>query len=162
MSEYILSGNESLGIEFGSTRIKAVLIDENCNPVAFGGYTWENSLKDGIWTYPLSQVWEGLQTAYSELNDDVFAKTGKYITNLASIGFSAMMHGYLPFDENGNQLAEFRTWRNTITGQAAEELTNLFDFNIPQRWSIAHLYQAILNGEEHINDISGGKRDFRF
>ncbi len=154
MSEYVLNGKESLGIEFGSTRIKAVLIDENCSPVAFGGYNWENSLKDGIWTYPLSQAWEGLQTAYEELNEDVFKKTGEYITSLSSIGFSAMMHGYLPFDKDGNQLAEFRTWRNTITAQAAEELTELFKFNIPQRWSIAHLYQAILNGEEHVKDIS--------
>ncbi len=154
MGEFVLSGRESLGIEFGSTRIKAVLIDENCNPVAFGGYTWENSFENGIWTYPLSQVWEGLQEAYEELNNDVFEKTGKYITTLSSIGFSAMMHGYLPFDKDGNQLCEFRTWRNTITGEAARELTELFDFNIPQRWSIAHLYQAILNGEEHINDIA--------
>jgi sugar (pentulose or hexulose) kinase len=149
-----LSGRESLGIEFGSTRIKAVLIDESCNPIAFGGYTWENSLENGIWTYPLSQVWEGLRSAYAELNEDVKAKTGEYITSLASIGFSAMMHGYLPFDKNGNQLAEFRTWRNTITAEAAAELTELFSFNIPQRWSIAHLYQAVLNGEEHINDIA--------
>ena len=154
MSNFVLSGKESLGIEFGSTRIKAVLIDENFNPVAFGGYTWENSLENGIWTYPLSQVWEGLQTAYSELNEDVFKKTGSYITNLSSIGFSAMMHGYLPFDKDGNQLCEFRTWRNTITGEAAAELTELFGFNIPQRWSIAHLYQAILNGESHIDDIA--------
>lgn len=154
MKKYVLSGKESLGIEFGSTRIKAVLIDENCTPVAFGGFNWENSLKDGIWTYPLSLVWEGLQSAYEELNNDVFEKTGEYITNLSSIGFSAMMHGYLPFDKDGNQLAEFRTWRNTITAQAAGELTRLFSFNIPQRWSIAHLYQAILNGEEHVNDIS--------
>ena len=153
LKEYVLNGKEALGIEFGSTRIKAVLIDENCSPVAFGGYNWENSLKDGIWTYPLSQVWEGLQSAYEELNEEVFKKTGEYITTLSSIGFSAMMHGYLPFDKNGNQLAEFRTWRNTITGEAAAELTELFKFNIPQRWSIAHLYQAILNGEEHVKDI---------
>ena len=154
MNGFKLSGRESLGIEFGSTRIKAVLIDESCNPIAFGGYTWENSLENGIWTYPLSQVWEGLRSAYAELNEDVKAKTGEYITSLASIGFSAMMHGYLPFDKNGNQLAEFRTWRNTITAEAAAELTELFSFNIPQRWSIAHLYQAVLNGEEHINDIA--------
>lgn len=154
MNGFKLSGKESLGIEFGSTRIKAVLIDENCNPIAFGGYTWENSLENGIWTYPLSQVWEGLQSAYAELNEDVKAKSGEYITSLASIGFSAMMHGYLPFDKDGNQLCEFRTWRNTITADAAAELTELLSFNIPQRWSIAHLYQAILNGEEHINDIA--------
>ena len=153
MSEYKLSGRESLGIEFGSTRIKAVLIDESCNPIASGGFNWENSLKNGIWTYDMAEVWKGLQTAYAELNEEVNSKFGEYITSLSSIGFSAMMHGYLPFDKNGNQLCEFRTWRNTITGEAAEELTELFKFNIPQRWSIAHLYQAILNGEEHIKDI---------
>ena len=154
MSDYKLNGNESLGIEFGSTRIKAVLIDENCNPIASGSHTWENSLENGIWTYPISEVWEGLQEAYGDLNEEVNQKFGEYITSLSSIGFSAMMHGYLPFDKNGNQLTEFRTWRNTITAQAAAELTELFSFNIPQRWSIAHLYQAILNGEEHINDIA--------
>ena len=154
MSEYRLSGRESLGIEFGSTRIKAVLIDEDCNPIASGGYNWENRLENGIWTYPLSQVWEGLQSAYAELNEDVNSKFGSYITELSSIGFSAMMHGYLPFDKDGNQLAEFRTWRNTMTAEAAAELTKLFSFNIPQRWSIAHLYQAVLNGEEHIDDIA--------
>jgi len=102
MSSYKLTGKESLGVEFGSTRIKAVLVDEECNPIASGGYTWENQLKDGVWTYPLSQVWEGLQAAYAELHLEVFEKTGEYITDLASIGFSAMMHGYLPFDKDGN------------------------------------------------------------
>ncbi|MBQ7202552.1 MAG: FGGY-family carbohydrate kinase [Eubacterium sp.] len=154
MGTYKLTGRESLGVEFGSTRIKAVLIDEECNPIASGGYNWENQLVDGIWTYPLSQVWEGLQSAYSELNEEVNAKYGEYITTLSSIGFSAMMHGYLPFDKDGEQLAEFRTWRNTITGDAAAKLTDLLKFNIPQRWSIAHLYQAILNGEEHTKDIA--------
>ena len=153
MGTYKLTGKESLGVEFGSTRIKAVLVDEECNPIASGGYTWENKLENGIWTYPLSQVWEGLQSAYTELNNEVSERFGEYITELSSIGFSAMMHGYLPFDKDGNQLAQFRTWRNTITGEAAAELTELFSFNIPQRWSIAHLYQAILNGEEHVKDI---------
>ncbi len=154
MSTYRLTGKESLGIEFGSTRIKAVLIDDECNPIASGGHTWENRLENGIWTYHNDDIWIGLQDAYAQLNKDCEEKFGSAITNLASIGFSAMMHGYLPFDSNGNQLAEFRTWRNTITGDASKELTELFDFNIPQRWSIAHLYQAILNGEDHVKDIS--------
>lgn len=144
----------SLGVEFGSTRIKAVLIDKDCNVLASGSYDWENKLVDGIWTYSLDEVWKGLQSAYKALKDCVYDKYGEKITRLASVGFSAMMHGYLPFDKNGEQLAEFRTWRNTITADAARELTELFDFNIPQRWSIAHLYQAILNNEEHVKDIS--------
>ena len=153
MSAYRLNGKESLGIEFGSTRIKAVLVDENCNPIASGGHTWENRLENGYWTYHNDDIWLGLQDAYSKLNTDCVEKFGSPIKNLASLGFSAMMHGYLPFDKNGNQLAEFRTWRNTTTAPAAQKLTALFDFNIPQRWSIAHLYQAILNGEEHISKI---------
>lgn len=154
MSNYKLTGKESLGIEFGSTRIKAVLIDEFCNPIASGGHTWENKFENGVWTYHIDDVWAGLQDAYAQLNNDVNTKFGEEITTLASIGFSAMMHGYLPFDKEGKQLAEFRTWRNTITADAAKELTELFDFNIPQRWSIAHLYQAILNKEEHVKDIA--------
>lgn len=154
MGNYVLTGRESLGIEFGSTRIKAVLVDENCNPIASGGHTWENRLENGVWTYHIDDVWSGLQDAYNQLNAEVKKLSGSYITELAAIGFSAMMHGYLPFDKNGNQLAEFRTWRNTITADAASRLTELFDFNIPQRWSIAHLYQAVLNGEEHIKDIA--------
>lgn len=154
MSSYVINGTESLGIEFGSTRIKAVLIDNDFNPIATGSHDWENKLVNGIWTYSLDDVWKGLQDAYSKLNDDVFKRYGVKIKKLSSIGFSAMMHGYLPFDKNGNQLAEFRTWRNTITSETAEKLTALFDFNIPQRWSIAHLYQAVLNGEEHVKDIS--------
>ena len=151
---YTLNGTESLGIEFGSTRIKAVLIDKDFNPIASGSHTWENQLVNGIWTYSLDDVWSGLQDAYKSLNNDCESKFGSKITHLASLGFSAMMHGYLPFDKDGNQLCEFRTWRNTITGEAAKELTELFDFNIPQRWSIAHLYQAILNGEEHTKNIA--------
>ncbi len=149
----MLSGKEALGIEFGSTRIKAVLIDENFNSIASGSYDWENRLENGIWTYHNDDIWKGLQSAYSSLNNDVENKFGHKIKTLSSIGFSAMMHGYLPFDKEGNQLAEFRTWRNTITSEAADKLTKLFNFNIPQRWSIAHLYQAILNGEEHVKDI---------
>ncbi|MFR5876688.1 MAG: xylulokinase [Eubacterium sp.] len=154
MSTYKLTGRESLGIEFGSTRIKAVLVDEDCNPIASGSHTWENRYENGIWTYHNDDIWNGLQDAYSDLNHECEKEFGAAITELASIGFSAMMHGYLPFDEKGRQLAEFRTWRNTITGDAARELTELFSFNIPQRWSIAHLYQAILNGEEHVKDIA--------
>ena len=153
MSAYRLNGKESLGIEFGSTRIKAVLVDENCNPIASGGHTWENRLENGYWTYHNDDIWLGLQDAYSKLNADCVEKFGSPIKKLASLGFSAMMHGYLPFDKNGDQLAEFRTWRNTTTAPAAQKLTALFDFNIPQRWSVAHLYQAVLNGEEHVADI---------
>lgn len=154
MSGYVIDGSESLGIEFGSTRIKAVLIDENFNPIATGSHDWENRLENGVWTYHLDDVWTGLQDAYARLNEDVYEKYGVRIKRLSSIGFSAMMHGYLPFDKEGNQLAEFRTWRNTITQNSAVRLTELFNFNIPQRWSIAHLYQAILNGEEHVNKIA--------
>lgn len=154
MNSYILSGKESLGIELGSTRIKAVLIDENCNPIASGSHTWENKYENGYWTYSLDDVWKGLQDAFSALNRDTSEKFGSKIKRLSSIGFSAMMHGYLPFDENGNQLAEFRTWRNTTTAEASDKLTKLFHFNIPQRWSIAHLYQAVLNKEEHVQDIA--------
>ena len=153
MLEYKLTGRESLGIEFGSTRIKAVLIDEECTPIASGGHNWENRYENGIWTYHIDDIWSGIQDAYSNLNKDCEEKFGSKISSLASIGISAMMHGYLPFDKNGALLAEFRTWRNTITTDASEKLTKLFNFNIPQRWSIAHLYQAILNKEEHINKI---------
>ena len=140
----------ALGIELGSTRIKAVLIDENHIPIASGSYDWENQLVNGVWTYSMDAVHTGLQACYADLVKNL----GQPITTVGSIGVSAMMHGYLPFDKDGSQLAEFRTWRNTITGEAAAELTDLFGFNIPQRWSIAHLYQAILNGEEHAKDIA--------
>ena len=143
-----------LGIELGSTRIKAVLIDERHIPVASGDFEWENQLVDGIWTYSMEMVRIGLQTCFARLKADVKEKFGRELTEVGAIGVSAMMHGYLPFDRDGKQLAEFRTWRNTITGEAAEKLTALFGFNIPQRWSIAHLYQAILNGEEHVKDIA--------
>lgn len=154
MSGYKLTGGETLGIELGSTRIKAVLIDENCAPVASGSHNWENKLVNGYWSYSLDDVWAGIRDAYNDLNRSVYDLSGSYIKNLSGIGFSAMMHGYLAFDQNGSQLAEFRTWRNTSTGKAAEELTSLFGFNIPQRWSVAHLYQAILNGEEHVKNIA--------
>lgn len=154
MSNYKLTGNESLGIEFGSTRIKAVLIDPDCNLIASGDHEWENRFVDGIWTYSLEDAWNGLQDAYDDLNNTCQEKFGSYIDQLASIGFSGMMHGYLPFDSEDRLLCPFRTWRNTITGEAASKLTACFDFNIPQRWSIAHLYQAILNKEEHVGNIA--------
>ena len=143
-----------LGIELGSTRIKAVLIDERHLPIAQGDHEWENQLVNGIWTYSMEAIHSGLQDCFARLKADVKEKYGVELTTVGAIGVSAMMHGYLPFDKDGRQLAEFRTWRNTITGPAAEELTALFGFNIPQRWSIAHLYQAILNGEEHVKDIA--------
>lgn len=144
----------ALGIELGSTRIKAVLIDENHTPIASGSFEWENSLINGIWTYSQEEIHSGIKACYADLKKNVKEKFGVTLTKVGTIGVSAMMHGYLPFDKDGNQLCEFRTWRNTITGEAAEKLSSLFDFNIPQRWSIAHLYQAILNNESHINDIS--------
>ncbi len=149
----IESGKTALGVEFGSTRIKAVLIGEDHAPIASGSFEWENRYENGVWTYHLEEVWSGLQQSYRELASEVREKYGATLDNIGAIGFSAMMHGYLPFDKNGDLLAPFRTWRNTITGQAAEQLTSLFQFNIPQRWSIAHLYQAILNKESHVRDI---------
>lgn len=143
-----------LGIELGSTRIKAVLIDENHLPIASGSYSWENRLEDGVWVYYLEDALAGIRSCYSALREDVEAKFGTTIRTLAGIGISGMMHGYLVFDKDGNQLAPFRTWRNTMTAPAATELMELFQFNIPQRWSIAHLYQAILNGEAHVKDIA--------
>ncbi len=143
-----------LGIELGSTRIKAVLIDEQHLPIASGDYEWNNQLVNGIWTYPMDEVHKGLQTCFADLKQNVEEKFGIPLTTVGAIGVSAMMHGYLPFDSEGRQLAEFRTWRNTITGPAAAALTELFQFNIPQRWSIAHFYQAILNGEEHIKHVA--------
>ena len=153
IGEAIKNGNTALGIEFGSTRIKAVLIDAQNQPIASGSHDWENHLKNNIWTYPLEEVWSGLQDCYANLKKEVKEKYGVTITTFGAMGFSAMMHGYLAFDEKDEQLAEFRTWRNTITEQASEELSKVFQFHIPQRWSIAHLYQAILNGEEHVKDV---------
>ena len=140
----------ALGIEFGSTRIKAVLVDENHNPVASGSHDWENQLADGIWTYSMEEIHKGSQTCYARLAENVQETFGQELTEIGAIGISGMMHGYLPFDKEGNQLTAFRTWRNTVTGEAAEQLTEHFSFNIPQRWSVAHLYQAVLNGEEHL------------
>ena len=154
MSNFKLNGSECLGIEFGSTRIKAILIDDEFNVLATGSYDWENKLVDGYWTYSIDDIWHGLQSAYKSLNDECENKFSSKITSLSAIGFSAMMHGYLAFDKDDNLLVPFRTWRNTTTAQAARELTRVFNFNIPQRWSIAHLYQAILNNEEHVKDIS--------
>jgi len=143
-----------IGIELGSTRIKAVLLGRNHHILASSSFTWENSYVNGIWTYSLDEVKNGLQTCFADLKKDVNDKFGIKLTTTGAIGVSAMMHGYLPFDKDDNQICEFRTWRNTITGEAAEKLSSLFDFNIPQRWSIAHLYQAILNGEEHLRNLS--------
>ena len=150
----IAQGRAALGIELGSTRIKAVLIGEDHTPLASGSHDWENRLEDGVWTYHMDDVWAGIQHAYAALAAEVQAQYGVELTGLKAMGFSAMMHGYLPFDKNGVQLANFRTWRNTMTEQAAAELTALFQFNIPQRWSIAHLDQAMLNKEAHVNDIA--------
>jgi sugar (pentulose or hexulose) kinase len=149
----IASGRTALGIEFGSTRIKAVLIGEDHATIASGSYAWENQLEDGIWTYNLADVWTGLQAAYRALADEVQETYGVPLETIGAIGFSGMMHGYLVFDADDELLVPFRTWRNTITGQAAEALMALFQFNIPQRWSIAHLYQAILNDEPHVTAI---------
>ena len=143
-----------LGIELGSTRIKAVLVDRDYKPVASGSFEWENRLVNGIWTYSMDDIQNGIKACYADLKKDVKEKFGLTLSTVGAIGVSAMMHGYLPFDAEGKQLAEFRTWRNTMTGEAAEKLSELFNFNIPQRWSIAHLYQAILNGEEHVADIA--------
>ena len=154
MKQYIEQGLAVLGIELGSTRIKAVLIGADHAPIASGDHTWENRLENGVWTYHMDDVWAGIQDAYAALKKDVEAKYGAKLTRLAGLGISAMMHGYLPFDKDGNQLCEFRTWRNTMTGPAADELTALLGFNIPQRWSIAHLYQAILNGEAHLPKLA--------
>ena len=142
-----------LGIEFGSTRIKAILIDEKANVIASGAHDWENRLENGVWTYSLDDIREGLQDAYANVAKDYKEKTGETLTAVGSMGISAMMHGYMPFDAEGRLLTPFRTWRNTITAEASEKLSELFGFNIPQRWSIAHLYQAILNGEEHVSEI---------
>lgn len=152
--QMIEEGKAVLGIEFGSTRIKAVLINEKNEPVASGSHDWENRYDHGIWTYTLEDIWAGLQDSYRSMTQDVSEKYGTKITNLAAIGFSGMMHGYMAFDKEGELLVPFRTWRNTITADASEKLTELFRYHIPQRWSIAHLYQAVLNGEEHVKDVA--------
>ena len=149
----IESGKAILGIEFGSTRIKAVLIDTDNNPIAQGSFEWENQLVDGLWTYSIDTIWKGLQDCYADLRKNVKAEYDCEIKQLAAIGISAMMHGYMAFGKDENILVPFRTWRNTNTAKAAAELSELFHFNIPLRWSISHVYQAILNGEGHINKI---------
>ncbi|WP_290455337.1 FGGY-family carbohydrate kinase [uncultured Duncaniella sp.] len=147
-------GKAILGIEFGSTRIKAVLVDEDNRPIAQGVHDWENQLVDGLWTYSTEAIWYGLQDCYAHLRENVRAEYDVEIESLAAIGISAMMHGYMPFNERAEILVPFRTWRNTNTGRAAEELSKLFVFNVPLRWSISHLYQAILDKETHVKDIT--------
>ena len=149
----IEAGKAILGIEFGSTRIKAVLIDEDNKPIAQGSHEWENQLVDGLWTYSTEAIWYGLQDCYADLRKDVQKQYDCEIEALAAIGFSAMMHGYMAFNEKQEILVPFRTWRNTNTGKAAAELSKLFNYNIPLRWSISHLYEAILDNEEHVSDI---------
>jgi sugar (pentulose or hexulose) kinase len=149
----IARGKTALGVEFGSTRIKAVLIGEDHAPLASGSFEWENRYENGVWTYQLQDVWAGLQASYAQLSRAVLEEYQIPLTTIGVIGFSGMMHGYLAFDGEGALLVPFRTWRNTMTGQAAAQLTELFQFNIPQRWSIAHLYQALLNGEPHVHAI---------
>lgn len=150
----VMEGKTALGIEFGSTRIKAVLIDETHAPIAMGTWDWENRLEGNIWTYSLEDIWNGLQGCYRSLAEDVQSKYGVALKRTGSIGFSGMMHGYMAFDKEGELLVPFRTWRNTITEEACKKLIPVFSFNIPQRWSIAHLYQAILNKEPHVKDIA--------
>lgn len=152
--QVIESGQAVLGIELGSTRIKAVLIDRQHRPIASGSYAWENRYEHGIWTYPLADVWAGVQASYRALRDEVWQRYRVPLRRLGAIGISAMMHGYLAFDADGHLLVPFRTWRNTITAEAAQALSDLFQFNIPQRWSIAHLYQAMRNGEAHVRQIA--------
>ena len=151
--ETIEAGKAVLGIEFGSTRIKAVLIDEHNKPIAQGAFEWENQLVDGLWTYSIDTIWKGLQTCYSDLRADVKRQYDCDIQQLAAIGFSAMMHGYMAFDSEQHILVPFRTWRNTNTGKAAAKLSELFHYNIPLRWSISHLYQCMLDGDEHVKNI---------
>ncbi|MEA5055235.1 MAG: FGGY-family carbohydrate kinase [Propionicimonas sp.] len=150
----IESGNTALGIELGSTRIKAVLIGPDASPIATGSHDWDNQFVDRVWTYSLDAVWDGLRACYAALAADVQARHGLTLQTVGALGISAMMHGYLAFDADDQLLVPFRTWRNTITGPAAAELSTLFGHNIPQRWSVAHLYQAILNGEPHVPSLA--------
>ncbi|MEG0527172.1 MAG: FGGY-family carbohydrate kinase [Longicatena sp.] len=152
--ENVLFGNKSyLGIEFGSTRIKAVLIDEHHRVIAQGNHDWENKMVDGIWTYDVPDVIKGLQDCYHKLKIQVKERYDIVLRHIDGIGISAMMHGYLVFNEQDELLVPFRTWRNTITQEASEVLSEVFNFHIPQRWSVAHLYQSILNNEEHVRSI---------
>ncbi|MDO4463673.1 MAG: FGGY-family carbohydrate kinase [Bacillota bacterium] len=154
VKQLIEEGKTYLGIEFGSTRIKAVMIDEKGTPLAAGSHEWENRYENGIWTYSLEDIWGGLQDCYQDLLRDVTNQYQATVSKFSSIGFSAMMHGYLAFDKEDRLLVPFRTWRNTITEEAAGKLTKEFNYNIPQRWSISHLYQAILNKEDHVKDVT--------
>ena len=154
IAEKIRAGKTSLGIEFGSTRIKAVLIDDTYRTIASGDYGWASHLEHGLWSYTVEEIWKGLQTAYAEMAGDVEAAYGEKLTHIGHIGFSAMMHGYLAFDEAGELLVPFRTWQNTNTHEAHEKLSELFQYNIPERWSIAHLYQCVLNNEEHVSKVA--------
>lgn len=150
----IINGKTFLGMELGSTRIKTVLIDENHEPIASGSHDWENRYENGVWTYSLDDIWTGVQDSYKNMAQDVESKYGVKLEKIGAMGFSAMMHGYMAFDKDDQLLVPFRTWRNTITKEATEELTEIFKFNIPQRWSAAHLRQAMLNKEPHVGDIS--------
>ena len=152
-AEKIRAGKTSLGIEFGSTRIKAVLIDDAYHTIAAGDYEWASHLEDGLWSYTQEEIWKGLQTAYARMAGDVETAYGERLTHVGHIGFSAMMHGYLAFDKSGELLVPFRTWQNTNTHEAHEKLSELFQYNIPERWSVAHLYQAVLNHEEHVSKV---------
>ncbi len=154
LQRYIDSGEGVLGIELGSTRIKAVLIGPNCEPIASGGFGWENQYVDGVWTYSLESVHTGIQNAYADLKADILKKYHVTLQKVRSLGISGMMHGYMPFDSDGNLLTPFRTWRNNITLEASSELTNLFQVHIPQRWSIAHLHQSIIHKESHVKHLS--------
>ena len=153
MRQIIEQGKAVLGIEFGSTRIKAVLIGPDHAPIASGSHEWENDYADGVWTYSEDAIRAGFQACYADLKKNVLESCGVPLKKVSAIGISAMMHGYLPFDEKMNLLVPFRTWRNTITGEAAEKLTEAFSFNMPQRWSLSHLYQAVLNQEAHVPSI---------
>lgn len=154
IAEKIRAGKTSLGIEFGSTRIKAVLIDDTYRTIASGDYGWASHLEHGLWSYTVEEIWKGLQAAYAEMAGDVEAAYGEKLTHIGHIGFSAMMHGYLAFDEAGELLVPFRTWQNTNTHEAHEKLSELFQYNIPERWSIAHLYQCVLDNEEHVSKVA--------
>ncbi|NLK46456.1 MAG: ATPase [Treponema sp.] len=154
MAAQIDAGEAILGIEFGSTRIKAVLINSENTPIASGAFDWQNSLENGIWTYSIEEIQNGLRTCYANLKADVKSKYGVILKKLKAFGVSAMMHGYLVFDKDDKLLVPFRTWRNTITGEAAEKLSELFDYPVPERWSISHLYQAILKNEPHVKNAA--------
>ena len=151
--EALIQGKTALGIEFGSTRVKAVLIDLSGTVLAVGIYDWENSFEHGIWTFPLDSIYKGLRSSYRALKQSVKDQYGVTLTTIGSIGISAMMHGYMAFDRQGTLLAPFQTWRNTNTQEAADRLTERFQFNIPLRWTVAHLYQRILDGEAHVKHL---------